>query len=73
MGGHPLIFALCVIEEAMHSDLDGIEFDWLASDTDGSIALFATAGEGFFPAPVATHPPCVRIVVASIEKEQRGR
>lgn len=39
----------------MHPDLDGIEFDWLASDTDGNIALFATAGEGFFPAPVATH------------------
>ena len=39
----------------MHPDLNGIEFDWLARDADGNIALFATAGEGFFPLSVTTH------------------
>jgi hypothetical protein len=35
--------------------LSGLEFDWFAVDHDGNLALFATAGEGFVPAPVAEH------------------
>ena len=39
----------------MYPDLEGIEFDWFAKDCDGNLALFATAGEGFFPASVEAH------------------
>lgn len=39
----------------MHPDLNGIEFDWFAKDSDGNLALFATAGEGFFPTSVEAH------------------
>jgi len=39
----------------MLPDLNGIEFDWFAADRDGNLALFATAGEGFFPRSVAEH------------------
>ncbi|WP_349745317.1 hypothetical protein [Roseateles cavernae] len=37
----------------MLADLRGIEFDWFAADSEGNVALFATAGEGFLPAGVA--------------------
>ena len=30
-------------------ELHGREFDWFAIDSEGSLALFATAGEGFIP------------------------
>jgi hypothetical protein len=30
-------------------DIRGVEYDWLASDADGHIALFTTAGAGFAP------------------------
>ncbi|MDK2594018.1 hypothetical protein [Pseudoalteromonas obscura] len=30
-------------------ELEGREFDWFASDSEGNIALFATAGEGTIP------------------------
>lgn len=39
----------------MYPDLRGIEFDWFAMDSDGNLALFATAGEGFFPQSVVEH------------------
>lgn len=39
----------------MHPDLTGFEFDWFAVDTDGNLALFATAGEGFVPESAAEH------------------
>jgi hypothetical protein len=39
----------------MYPDLREIEFDWFATDLDGNVALFATAGEGFFPESVAEH------------------
>lgn len=39
----------------MPPDLSGIEFDWFAADSEGNMALFATAGEGFFPSSVAEH------------------
>jgi hypothetical protein len=39
----------------MLSDLVGIEFDWFATDSDGNLALFATAGEGFLPESVADY------------------
>ncbi len=37
------------------SDIQGREFDWFALDSDGNIALFATAGEGFIPAEVVNN------------------
>lgn len=30
-------------------DIVGLEFDWLASDADGHVALFSTAGGGWAP------------------------
>jgi hypothetical protein len=39
----------------MSPDLRGIEFDWFASDREGNLALFSTAGEGFFPEEVSSN------------------
>jgi hypothetical protein len=30
-------------------EIHGLEFDWLASDADGHVALFSTAGQGYAP------------------------
>lgn len=30
-------------------DIEGLEFDWLASDATGKVALFSTGGAGFAP------------------------
>lgn len=30
-------------------EIHGLEFDWLATDGDGNVALFSTAGGGFAP------------------------
>ncbi len=35
--------------------LAGKEFDWFAIDSEGHLALFATAGEGFVPESVKMH------------------
>jgi hypothetical protein len=40
---------------AMLLELCGMEFDWFAADSDGNLALFATAGEGFVPKSAAKH------------------
>jgi hypothetical protein len=37
-----------------HPDIEGIEFDWFATDRAGNIALFATAGAGFVPKAVVS-------------------
>lgn len=37
-----------------HPDIEGIEFDWFATDREGNIALFATAGAGFLPKAVVS-------------------
>ena len=34
------------------SEIQGREFDWFALDSEGNLALFATAGEGFIPVEV---------------------
>jgi len=39
----------------MPPDLRGIEFDWFSLDSEGNIALFATAGEGFYSDSVANN------------------
>jgi hypothetical protein len=39
----------------MVSELSGLEFDWFAVDSDGNLALFATAGEGFLPGSVGAY------------------
>ena len=31
------------------AEIDGLKYDWLASDTDGHIGLFSTAGAGYAP------------------------
>lgn len=35
-------------------DIQGLDFDWYAVDTNGRVAIFATAGIGFVP-PFALH------------------
>ncbi|WP_437719848.1 hypothetical protein [Sorangium sp. So ce861] len=35
--------------EKSADDILGLEFDWLASDADGYVALFSTAGGGYAP------------------------
>lgn len=37
-------------------DVSGFEFDWLASDGDGCVALSSTAGGGFAPMPFLQNP-----------------
>ena len=32
-------------------DIQGFEYDWLASDENGLVAFFSTAGAGYAPAP----------------------
>ena len=32
-------------------DVQGLEYDWLATDANGCVALFSTAGGGYAPAP----------------------
>jgi hypothetical protein len=41
-----------------HPEIEGVEFDWYATDRSGNFALFATAGAGFVL-------PCV--VLARVE------
>src|SRR5437867_1520924 len=31
------------------ADVRGLEFDWLATDAEGHVGFFSTAGEGFAP------------------------
>jgi hypothetical protein len=33
----------------MPTDIQGLEYDWLASDADGHVAFFSTAGGGYAP------------------------
>jgi len=35
---------------AQRTDISGLEYDWLASDMNGHVALFSTAGAGYAPA-----------------------
>jgi hypothetical protein len=56
----------------MHSDFSGIEFDWLAKDADGNIALFATAGEGFIPNSAADHHENHTAISESIPSPNTG-
>lgn len=56
----------------MLADLRGIEFDWFAVDSDGNVALFATAGEGFFPESVADHHDMHAAVSESIPAPRTG-
>jgi hypothetical protein len=42
-------------EMTVPAEVEGIEFDWFAVDSSGSLALFATAGAGFVPSLVLSH------------------
>jgi hypothetical protein len=44
-------------------DVSGFEFDWLASDADGSVALFSTAGGGFAPMPFLQNPDAHQVAI----------
>ncbi|WP_437963184.1 hypothetical protein WMF04_25955 [Sorangium sp. So ce260] len=47
----------------------GLEFDWLASDADGFVALFSTAGGGYVPdeflRDTDAHDAAIDVVLAS--------
>ena len=52
--------------------ITGIEFDWFATDRDGHIALFATAGSGPTPASVLALVEAHAFVGDSVEIEGWG-
>lgn len=56
----------------MLADLKGIEFDWFAVDSEGNIAVFATAGEGFLPEGVAEHHEMHSAVAESLPASRVG-
>lgn len=56
----------------MLADLRGIEFDWFAADSDGNLALFATAGEGFLTEGVAENHEMHTAVAESLPAPQVG-
>jgi hypothetical protein len=37
-------------------DIQGFEYDWLAVDLDGHVAVFTTAGDGFAPSCTGSRP-----------------
>jgi hypothetical protein len=53
-------------------ETQGIEFDWFASDRDGHLALFATAGLGSFPASVNSSIEVHSNLADSIEVSNLG-
>jgi hypothetical protein len=44
-------------------EVSGFEFDWLASDADGYVALFSTAGGGFAPLPFLQNPDAHQMAI----------
>jgi hypothetical protein len=50
-------------------EIVGLEFDWLASDADGHVALFSTAGGGYAPAEFLRdtdkHDTAIHAILAS--------
>jgi hypothetical protein len=51
------------METKARPDMTGFEFDWLASDADGSVALFSTAGGGFAPMPSLQNPEAHQVAI----------
>ncbi|WP_437805206.1 hypothetical protein [Sorangium sp. So ce1078] len=51
------------------AEILGLEFDWLASDADGFVALFSTAGGGYAPdeflRDTDAHDAAIDVVLAS--------
>jgi hypothetical protein len=56
----------------MLPDLQRREFDWFAIDSEGNVALFASAGEGFIPEPVAINFPKHDSVADSLSSPNTG-
>ncbi|WP_437825296.1 hypothetical protein [Sorangium sp. So ce1153] len=56
-------------EEMFADEILGMEFDWLASDSDGYVALFSTAGGGYAPdeflRDTDAHDAAIDVVLAS--------
>ena len=44
-----------LVSRVYEQELEGREFDWYAIDTEGNLALFSTAGEGFIPEYILNH------------------
>jgi hypothetical protein len=59
-------------QEVVMSEVQGREFDWFALDSEGNLALFATAGEGFIPAEVASFFPMHDAVSESLPAPHTG-
>ncbi|MBN9681375.1 MULTISPECIES: hypothetical protein [unclassified Corallococcus] len=47
-------------------EIDGYEFDWLASDVDGHVALLSTAGGGYVPRDVLQDTDSVDAAINAI-------
>ena len=56
----------------MLADVTGIEFDWFAADSEGNLALFATAGEGFLPNGVAENHEMHSVISGSLPAPRAG-
>ena len=57
------------IGEKSADEIVGLEFDWLASDADGYLALFSTAGGGYAPEEFLrdtnAHDAAIDVILAS--------
>jgi hypothetical protein len=49
-------------------DAEGLEYDWLAVDAEGFVALFSTAGAGFAPAELLRDPEGFDAAISAILK-----
>lgn len=53
-------------------DLQGREFDWFAIDSQGNLAMFSTAGEGFIPKAVSEYVALYEAVSDLLEAPNTG-
>ncbi len=49
-------------------DAEGLEYDWLAVDADGFVALFSTAGAGFAPEGLLQDPEAFDTAIDALLK-----
>ena len=56
----------------LSSELEGIDFEWFATDAVGNLALFVTAGGGFVPQVAASASEAIASVSARIPTPHMG-
>lgn len=53
-------------------EMDGIDFDWFATDKSGHLAIFATAGEGIVPESILVNIELHSLIAEKIELQNWG-